>query len=107
MPHNYSDHDLRWDATKLRLHSGRVITSIEPDGTWPGMWRVRLPDGSLTDMVNLTRAKDAGLTIALRFLSPEMQATGTEGHRVPPRAVRLPSQGLAPRRGSASSGVEV
>jgi hypothetical protein len=33
------------------------------------MWRVRLPDGSLTDMVNRTRAKDAAVSIALRLLN--------------------------------------
>jgi hypothetical protein len=32
---------------------------IVPDAKWPGMYRVRLPGGSLTDMVNLTRARDA------------------------------------------------
>jgi hypothetical protein len=32
---------------------------IVADPGWPGMHRVRRPDGSLTDMVNLTRAKDA------------------------------------------------
>jgi hypothetical protein len=33
----------------------RVIS----DANWPGMYRVRWPDGTLSDMVNLTRAKDA------------------------------------------------
>jgi hypothetical protein len=33
--------------------------SIVPDAKWPGMYRLRLPDGRLTDMVNLTRVKDA------------------------------------------------
>src|SRR5215471_8976 len=32
---------------------------IVPDPKWPGMYRVRLPDGSLSDMVNLTQAKHA------------------------------------------------
>jgi hypothetical protein len=32
---------------------------LVPDEKWPGMFRLRLPDGSLTDMVNRTRAKDA------------------------------------------------
>lgn len=32
---------------------------IVPDGCWPGMYRIRFRDGSLSDMVNLTRAKDA------------------------------------------------
>jgi hypothetical protein len=30
-----------------------------PDAVHPGMWRVRWPDGRLSDMTNLTRAKDA------------------------------------------------
>jgi hypothetical protein len=33
--------------------------SLARDPEWPNMWRVRLPNGQLTDMVNLTRAKDA------------------------------------------------
>jgi hypothetical protein len=32
---------------------------IVPDGNYPGMYRLRLPDGSLSDLVNLTRARDA------------------------------------------------
>jgi hypothetical protein len=31
---------------------------ILPDKRWPGMYRVRLADGSPSDMFNLTRAKD-------------------------------------------------
>ena len=33
--------------------------SIVPDDRWPGMYRIRKPDGSLTDIVNLARARDA------------------------------------------------
>jgi endogenous inhibitor of DNA gyrase (YacG/DUF329 family) len=32
---------------------------IVPDEHWPGMYRVRRPDGSLSDMANLTRCRDA------------------------------------------------
>jgi hypothetical protein len=32
---------------------------IVPDEKWPGMYRLRLPNGRLSDMVNLTRAIDA------------------------------------------------
>jgi hypothetical protein len=32
---------------------------IVPDGQYPGMYRLRLPGGGLSDMVNLTRARDA------------------------------------------------
>jgi len=46
-------------------HGKRILASIEPDKDWPGMWRVRLPNGQLTDTVNLTRAKDAAVVLAL------------------------------------------
>ena len=67
----YDRQDLIWDGRQLRLFSsrGRVLASIEPDQTWPGMWRVRLPDGNLTDMVNLSRAKDAAVSLALGALN--------------------------------------
>jgi hypothetical protein len=39
---------------------------IVPDARWPGMYRIRLPGGELTDMVNLTRAKDALAALAER-----------------------------------------
>ena len=32
---------------------------IVRDAKYPNMYRLKLPDGSLSDMVNLTRAKDA------------------------------------------------
>jgi hypothetical protein len=32
---------------------------VVPDAAHSGMWRVRWPDGRLSDMTNLTRAKDA------------------------------------------------
>ncbi len=71
MPHHYSSYDLHWDGSGLRLRSGRVLASIGPGATWPGLWRVRMPDGSLTDMVNLTRAKDAAVSLALTALNAQ------------------------------------
>ena len=35
------------------------LVSIVADALWSDMYRLRFPDGSLSDMVNLTRAKDA------------------------------------------------
>ena len=32
---------------------------IVPDPKWPGMYRIKRRDGDLTDMVSLSRAKDA------------------------------------------------
>jgi hypothetical protein len=40
-----------------RLRSRRP--KVVPDAAHTGMWRVRWPDGRLSDMTNLTRAKDA------------------------------------------------
>jgi hypothetical protein len=38
--------------------------AVVPDPVRPAMYRVRRPDGSLTDMVNLTRARDAAQLFA-------------------------------------------
>ena len=38
--------------------------TVIPDTDWPAMYRVRRPDGSLTDMANLTRARDAARQFA-------------------------------------------
>jgi hypothetical protein len=40
----------------------RLPPGVEPDGRYPGMYRVRLPDGTLSDMVSLTRAADGAAT---------------------------------------------
>jgi hypothetical protein len=40
----------------------RAIVRVVQDSTYPNMWRVKFADGILSDMVNLTRAKDAGAT---------------------------------------------
>jgi hypothetical protein len=60
----YARTELSWKGNDLCLGRDGVV-SIVPDGRWPAMWRVRR-HGSLSDMVNLTRAKDAAVSIALR-----------------------------------------
>jgi hypothetical protein len=50
-----------------RLHyasAKQPLAEVVPDANWSSMWRVRWPDGGLSDMVNLTRAKDAAFVIA-------------------------------------------
>jgi hypothetical protein len=71
-----SRRDLVWDDKQLRLHSirGRVLAAIEPDREWPGMWRVRMPDGHLNDMLNLPRAKDAAASLTLTVLNKHREA---------------------------------
>jgi hypothetical protein len=48
-----------------RLYIGMKFTgvSVEPDATWSNVWRVRMVD-RLSDMVNLTRARDAAIAWA-------------------------------------------
>jgi hypothetical protein len=44
------------DAKKL---AAAVYVAIVPDERFPGMYRLKRTDGSLSDMVNLTRCRDA------------------------------------------------
>jgi hypothetical protein len=45
----FGRNDLKWDGDRLRLHFGRLLATVEPDQKWNGMWRVRLPDGFLSE----------------------------------------------------------
>jgi hypothetical protein len=52
--------------TTYALHYGsteRPLAAVVPDSRWPGMWRIAWPDGELSDMANLSRAKDAAEVI--------------------------------------------
>lgn len=45
--------------------SGRFTGfAVRPDTRWPGMWRVHAPDGRVSDLANLPRAKDAAVAWA-------------------------------------------
>src|SRR5215470_17288885 len=48
----------------------KALAHIVPDKTYPGMWRVLRPDGSLSDMVNGTRAKDVAWGLAENAVYP-------------------------------------
>jgi hypothetical protein len=39
------------------------------------MWRVRMPDGQVSDMLNLSRAKDAASALALGILNAGFERT--------------------------------
>ena len=68
--HCFGRNELVWDGLQLRLRTvrGPVMATMEPDANWPGMWRVRF-GGVLSDMANLSRAKDAAISIVLRGLN--------------------------------------
>ena len=72
----------RWQTKTPLLH-------VVPDTVYPGMWRIiRSPDGRLTDMANLTRAKDAAVFIALEILN-----AGKRGRQSPLEAAPVRSNG--------------
>jgi hypothetical protein len=68
---------LNWRDSEGRLFlfhgNDRTPVSIEPDPNYTGMHRIRFPDGGLSDMANLTRAKDAAIALALRILNAWMR----------------------------------
>ena len=65
----YGHQDLHWKDSRLYLGSCATGNSITPDAKYPSMWRVRHPDGSLSDIVNLTRARDGARCLALAVLN--------------------------------------
>jgi hypothetical protein len=78
--HCFGRNELLWDGLQLRLRTvdGPVMATVEEDANWPGMWRVRM-GRRLSDMANLSRAKDAAISIVLRGLNANSRMpTGRE-----------------------------
>ena len=50
----------------IRLYIGKsfIGVTVREDATWPGMWRVHSANGQVSDMANLSRAKDAAICCA-------------------------------------------
>jgi hypothetical protein len=59
---------MSWDGDRLKISNRLSGFSIVPDEKYPQMWRVKYPDGRLSDMVNRTRAKDAAMAMLDREL---------------------------------------
>jgi hypothetical protein len=49
-----------------------LIVSVVPDSVHAGMWRIVWPDGRTSDMVNLSRAKDAAFVLGERGRDPRL-----------------------------------
>jgi hypothetical protein len=62
-----SGYALRWHGLQLRRGDG-VVATVVADKEWPKLYRVHLSDGCITDIANLTRAKDAAAALALSVL---------------------------------------
>ena len=77
-PQDYRQRHLRWTGLELRLPTGRLLATVKStDAKYPGMYRVHMPDGHVTDMVNLTRAKDAAVGLALARLQRPVREPDT------------------------------
>ena len=90
--YSYDRGDFIWrrhqDGTWALHVEGRrgAVLHVVQDETYPQMWRIRHLDGRLSDMVNVSRAKDAAISVALGILNR-------------PRAIALPgaeTPGLVP-----------
>jgi len=74
---------LDWRETEL-FYGRKKVARIVQDTKYPSMWRVVRPDGTLSDMVNRTRAADAAMGMALALLN----------NRTKPSARRRPATAI-------------
>ena len=70
--------DFRWKGDKLLAGSKNTGAKIITDSQWPGMFRVEYPPGTVSDMTNLTRARDAAISIVAHHLNREARKTRVE-----------------------------
>ncbi len=57
-----------WDGDKLMQGKRAMPIEVLPDDQWPGLYRVHY-QGKISDMVNLTRAKDAAVAMVAASLN--------------------------------------
>ena len=57
-----------WDGDKLMQGKRPMPIEVLPEDQWPGMCRVHY-QGKISDMVNLTRAKDAAVAMVAASLN--------------------------------------
>jgi hypothetical protein len=68
--HVFNWTDLSWRGNDVYC-GNRKLCSVEKDTTYDTMWRIRTPDGKLSDMVNLSRAREAARSHSLAILNRE------------------------------------
>jgi hypothetical protein len=60
-PHESDDGSVTSAPTRPQPRLPNYLSRVRPDSRYPGMYRVVQSDGSLSDMANLTRARDAAV----------------------------------------------
>jgi hypothetical protein len=101
----YANHDLVWRGNNLCLDR-RVLVTIVPDARYPGMWRVRV-SGKLSDMVNISRARDAARSLAMLRLNEGMQETPSEASPMRFSRARASSIGNKQKRAQRAAELEI
>jgi hypothetical protein len=74
-----SSRDLTWRKTAsghalYLFNRGKPLATVEPDTQHAGMWRIHMPDGWISDIANLSRAKDGAILSALSVLNHRQTA---------------------------------
>jgi hypothetical protein len=95
MRHCVERRELTWQGLKL-YRGKRCMAEVVPDNAHSDMWRVRVGD-ELSDLVNLSRAKDAaccrvlGILNAGRSMPPGRPTGGDRGSVLTPANTELPA----------------
>ena len=91
--------DLTWksqDGNHVLIRQGSKVPviSVVPDKVYPCMWRIQSKTSALSDMVNLSRAKDAAFAIAMSEYRQETKLERPTGRALSdysvPEGVRYP-----------------
>jgi hypothetical protein len=65
----YGGRTFYWDFPRLRLgQRGRIMAVLIRDSEYPDLWRIDDEEG-ISDMLNLTRAKDAAMSRSIKRLN--------------------------------------
>jgi hypothetical protein len=104
----YARNRLNWRPSadgSLGLHVDRRATAllhVVKDQTYPAMWRILFPDGSLSDLGNITRVKDAAMHYATMSLNGKLgtKETASEGVCVSPPGAEVTTLADSPANDS-------
>ena len=69
---------------------GKALATVEPDTQHAGMWRIHMPDGWVSDLANLPRAREAAIGSVLFVLNRKETARNR-----PPVAQTAAARGVA------------
>jgi hypothetical protein len=76
----FARRELYWKGNRLfRWGSDAVLAEVVPNDRWSGMWRVRMADGRLSGMANLSWACDVAMAAVLTKLNRQARQETVAG----------------------------